>query len=716
MAALGKIRSRGVTLIVIIGIGLFAFIAEEAFRSCESSRNNERQQIGEILGEKISYEEFAKQVDDAQEAMKFMGQENLNDDQLNQLRDQVWNNLVQYKIIEHECDKLGMKVTDGEMQNVLNEGTNQMLLSTPFVNQQTGRFDASQLKQFLAQYKQTQQSQQQNPQMAEQMDAIYKYWTYIEKSLRQQLLIQKYNGLLAHCFLSNPVEAKMAFNEESQESQIQLASYPYSSIQDSKVSVSDADLQAKYNELKERFRQYIESRDIKYVDVKITASNKDRNALLAQFNNWQKQLAGATDPSEVVRKSTSSIPYVGIPVGKEAFPTDIASKLDSMSVGQTLGPVENTQDNTYNLIKLVAKEQLPDSVQFRAIQIGGNTPDEAHQRADSVYNAIKAGADFATIAKRYGQEGKEQWLTTKMYEYSTSMDNDTKNYLNTLLTSGNKELKNISLTQGNLIIEVLDRKNMIDKYTAAVIKKTIDYSKDTRSKIYNKFSTFVSANQTPNDIIKNAGRNGYKVQDAKDITTSQHYLAGIKSTRDAMKWLFDAKENEVSPMYECGDNGNTLLLVICDKIHPMGYRDLTDPQVKEICRQEVLRDKKAEMLIAKAKGANSINAAKGKGAIISTVNQVTFAAPVFVQATGASEPSLSGAVYATKVNKFCSHPVKGQAGVYQFQVIARKKNALKFNETEEEMKLRQKAMQYAGNFMNELFVKANVVDNRYLFF
>ena len=151
MAALGKIRSKGVTLIIIIGIGLFAFIAEEAFRSCESQRNNERQQIGEILGEKISYEDFAKLVDEAQDAMKVMGQDNLTDDQLNQLRDQVWQSLVQYKLIEKECGKLGLTVTDEEMQNVLNEGTNQMLLSTPFVNRQTGRFDANQLKQFLAQ-------------------------------------------------------------------------------------------------------------------------------------------------------------------------------------------------------------------------------------------------------------------------------------------------------------------------------------------------------------------------------------------------------------------------------------------------------------------------------------------------------------------------------------------------------------------------------------
>ena len=92
MAALGKIRSRGVTLIIIIGLGLFAFIAEEAFRSCESSRNNQRQMIGEVLGEKINYDEFARLIDEAQDAMKVMGQDNLNDDQLNQLRDQVWQN------------------------------------------------------------------------------------------------------------------------------------------------------------------------------------------------------------------------------------------------------------------------------------------------------------------------------------------------------------------------------------------------------------------------------------------------------------------------------------------------------------------------------------------------------------------------------------------------------------------------------------------------
>ncbi len=438
--------------------------------------------------------------------------------------------------------------------------------------------------------------------------------------------------------------------------------------------------------------------------------------MLKEFNGYAKKLAAAADPTEVVRKSTSSVPYLGIPVGKEAFPNDIAAKLDSMSVGQTLGPVETKGDNTLNVIKLVAKQELPDSVQFRAIQIGGETPDEAHTRADSVYKALAAGADFATIAKKYGQEGTEQWLTSRQYEYSNTMDNDTKNYLISILTMAPKEMKNISTSQGNVIVEVLDRKNMVEKFTAAVIKKTIDYSKDTRSAIYNKFSAFVSANQTLDAIQKNAAKSGYNVQEARDVTTAQHYIAGIQSTRDAMKWLFDAKQGDVSPMYECGNNGDNLLVVVCTGIHPIGYRSLDDPQVKEMVKAQVLRDKKAEMLMAKAKGVNSIAAAKAKGAVISTVNQVTFSAPVFVSTTGASEPALSGAVYAAKVGSFFSRPVKGQGGVYQFQVVSRAKNATKFNEQQQEATLRQKAMQYAGNYMNELYIKAKVVDNRYLFF
>ena len=713
MAAIGKIRSWGPVLVSVIALALFAFIAEEAVRSCESSRNDQRQQVGSVLGEKINVQEFQKLVDEYQEVIKMQqGQDNLSEQQLNQVKDAVWNTFVQTRIIENEAKKLGLTVTDAEMQAILKEGTNPMLMQTPFVNQQTGRFDANALQKFLAEYK-TQQST--NPQLARQYETIYRYWTFIEKTLRQQTLAQKFQSLLGHCLLSNPVEAKMAFDADNTESKIELASFPYSSIADDKVQVSDADLKAKYDEMKSRFAQYVESRDVKFVDIEVQASATDRAEIQKLFQGYQKDLAEAADPTEVVRKSTSLIPYLGLPVAKEAFPSDIAARLDSMGVGAVYGPMESKMDNSLNLIKLVAKTQLPDSVQYRQIQVGGATPDEAHKRADSIFNALKAGAEFEALAKKYGQTGEKTWLTTRQYQSAPSMDNDTKGYLMSLNTMAPNELKNITLTQGNIIVQVLDRKNFITKYTAAVVKKTIDFSKDTYNAAYNKFSSFVSANRTADDIVKNAPKSGYQVQERKDVTTAEHYLGNIRGTREALKWLFEAKEGEISPMYECGDN-NHLLVVVLDKIHKAGSRGLDEEQVKEFVKQEVLKDKKAEQLLAKAKDIKSIADAKAKGASVDSVSQITFSAPVFIASTGASEPSLSGAVAATAKGAFSKAPVKGNAGVYLFQVVDKVNRDVKYDAKAQEEKMRQRAMQYASQFTNELYRKANVTDNRYLFF
>lgn len=713
MAALGKIRSKGVILISILGFALFAFIAEELFRSCESSRNESRQQVGEVLGDKVNVQDFQKLVDEYTNVIKMtQGRDNLTDDDLNQVKDVVWNTFVQTEIISKEASKLGLQVTDQELQNILNAGTNPMLLQTPFVNQQTGRFDANLLKKFLAEYKQAQTT---NPQMAEQYQGIYNFWTFIEKSLRQQVLAQKYQSLLAGCLISNPVSAKMAYTDENQESNIQLASFAYSSINDNKVKISDADLKAKYEELKPRFKQYEETRSIKYVDYQVLPSASDRAALNKTVAGYVQSLKETADPVEIVRNSGSLVTYLGIPQTKAAFPTDIAARLDSMAVGSTSAPVENKLDNTINVVKLISKVQLPDSVQFRAIQVGGATPADAAKTADSIFTALKSGAEFEAIAKKYGQTGEKNWITSNQYQNATSMDADTKSYIESLNTLPVNEIKNLKLTQGNLILQITDRKAMTDKYVAAVIKKPIEFSKNTYSAAFNKFSQFVSESQTLEAMQKNASKYGYKVQERMDIRNSEHYVAGIHGTREALKWIFETDENKVSQLYECGDNDHLLVLVMT-KINKRGYRSLDDENVKNYVKQEVLRDKKAEMLMAKVKGVNSISAAKAKGAQVSAVNQVTFAAPVFVQSTGMSEPALSGAVAATAKGKFSSAAVKGNGGVYLFQVLEKKMRPVKFNAKEYEQRQRQKMMQYAGNFMQELYINANVKDNRYLFF
>jgi hypothetical protein len=715
MAALGKIRSKGAILVGAISLALVAFLAGDAARSCEGMKGESRQQIGKILGENISVQEYQNLFDEYQSAIKFtMQRDNLSEQELNQVKDQVWQQLVSSRVLEADAKKVGLTVTEKEIENVLSEGTNPVLTQTPFVNQQTGRFDVNALKQFFDSYNKAKAAK--SPEL-DQMQAVYDYWLFVEKNLRTQLLGQKYQALLASCVLSNKAEATMAFKDNNEESQIQLASLAYSSVKDADIKISDDDLKAKYDELKPAFRQSVETRDIKFVDYQIKASAADRKVVAKEMNDFQHQLATATDPSGVISKSGSEISYLGLPVSSKAYQQypDIASKIDSLSVGTT-GVFENSQDNTLNVIRVFSKAQLPDSVQFRQISVGAATPDEARAKADSIQKALAGGADFEALAKRYGQTGEKAWFTGQQYEMAPTMSVDNRTFVNALLNGEVNATQNLALTQGNVILQVLDKKAFTTKTTAAIIKKPIDFSKDTRSNAYNKFSEFVAKSSSVAELEKNASKSGYRVQSLNDLSTAEHYIGGIQGTHDALKWLFSAKQGEISPLYECGDNDH-LLVVALTAVHPQGYRPWDDAQVKEVLKREVMKDKKAEMLMAKLKGVNSIAAAQSKGAKVSTVNQITFSAPAFVQATGSVEPALSGAVAGTAAGKFSKAPVKGNAGVYVFQVVKKAMRAgSKYNEAMVMQQTAQMNMQLISNFMQDLILKANVVDNRYLFF
>ncbi len=717
MAAIGKIRSWGPVLATVIGLALFAFIAEEMFRSCEATGNERRQQVGEVLGKKISVQDFQSYVDEFQEYMKLaQNRDNFSEEELNQQKDQVWQLFVSNAIIEKEAEKLGLTVTNEEMQNILKEGQNPFLLQPPylFVNQETHRFDVNQLTKFLDDYKKM-QSQGGNAQMAEQYQTVYKVWKFMEKVLRQQVLQSKYNSLLAQSMLTNPVSAKMAFDAQNVESDVLLATIPYSSIKDDEVKVSDADLKAKYEEKKEQYRQYFETRDIKYVDFQVVASKADRDALMQTMTDARQQFLNGVSAAEVVRKAQSQIAYTGIAAQRSAFPSDIASRLDSMQVGQVSVPFETAYDNTLNVVKLINKVQLPDSVEFRMISVGGSSLDDAHKRADSIYNAINAGADFETLAKKYGQTGEKQWMTSAMYERMQTVDPDTKEYINALNTMGDGEMKNLSLSQVSIILQVTARKAFVTKYDVAAVKHTIDFSKATYSAAYNKFSQYVSENKTLESLEKNAQKFGFTVQERKDLSNNEHNVAGLRSTRETMKWIFDAKVDELSPLYECGNNDH-LLVVALTNIHPKGYRDFES--VKDELKSQVINDKKFEKAAEKLAGVKDMAAAKQKGAVVDSVRQITFAAPVFVQAAGASEPALSGAVSAVKQGQMSPAVVKGNGGAYLFQVLSKKlREGAKFDAKQQAQQVQQQAQQMVGRMaMNELYLKANVVDNRYLFF
>ena len=712
MATLQKIRSKGPLLVIVIGLALFAFIAGDAWKVLQPHQG--KQDVGEVNGEVLSAQDYQKMVDELSEVIKLTnGLNSLTEDQLNNVKDQVWQSYVNNKLIAEQAEKLGLKVTDAEIQSIIDQGTHPLLMQTPFRNPQTGMFDKDMLKKFLVDYANLNASQM-PAQYVEYYQKMGAFWQFVEKTLAQSTLAEKYQNLVAKSLISNPVAAEDAFNSRTEQSDLLLAGVPYSSINDSTVQVSDSEIKDRYNEKKEQFKQLVETRDIRYIDVKVVPSDADRKAVEKEVTEYSNQLASTTaDFGTFVRSTGSSVNYSDVPVSKSVFPADVASRLDSTNVNEVYGPYYNQTDDSFNAFKLLAKVSSPDSIQFRQIQVYADTEEKTKTLADSIYNALKGGADFAAVAKIYGQTGEATWVNAQSWEGS-ELDADNSKFINTLLNQPVNELANLNMGQANLILQVMNKKSMQTKYKVAVVKREVEFSKETYNAAYNKFSQFVAQNTTIDSMVKNAEESGYTLMPRTDLSSAEHYVGGVRSTREALKWIFAAKPGEVSPLYECGENDH-LMVVALDKIHEAGYRDINS--VAEMLRTEIRRDKKAEKIMEEMKKYNSIAQVKGmKDAVSDSVKHVTFSAPAYISVTRSSEPVIGAVAAKTAANKV-SAPIKGNGGVYMIQVYAKEKGSEKFDAKQEEATLTNMAVRIAGNqLINDLYQKAKVVDQRYLFF
>ena len=712
MATLQTIRSKGPLLVIVIGLALFAFIAGDAWKVLQPHQG--KQDVGEVNGETLSAQDYQKMVDELSEVIKLTnGLNSLSEDQLNNVKDQVWQNYVNNQLIAEQAEKLGLTVTDAEIQAIIDQGTHPLLMQTPFRNPQTGMFDKDMLQKFLVDYANLGNSQM-PAQYAEYYQKMGAFWMFIEKTLKQSTLAEKYENLVTKSLVSNPVAAEDAFKARTEQSDLLLAGVPYSSINDSTIEVTDEEIKNLYNEKKEQYKQLAETRDIHYIDVKVVPSDADRAAVQEEVTEYSNQLDNTTsDYATFIRSTGSSVSFADIPVNKSVLPSDVAARLDSTGVNEVYGPYYYQADDSYNAFKVIAKISAPDSIQFRQIQVYAETEEKTKTLADSIYNALKDGADFAGIAKIYGQTGEATWVNARSWE-GTEMDADNAKFVNTLISQPKNELANLTIGQAHLILQVMDKKSMQTKYKVATIKRPVEFSKETYNAAYNKFSQFVAQNTTLEELQKNAEENGYSLVPRKDLSSAEHYVAGVRSTDDVMRWIFSAKPGEVSPLYECGENDH-MMVVALDKIHSTGYRDINS--LAQTLRNEIRRDKKAEKILAEMQGFNSLSQVKAmEGAVSDSVKHVTFSAPAYISVAHASEPVIGAVASKTEIGK-TSAPIKGNAGVYMVQVYAKDKGTEKFDAKQEETSLSNMVTRFVPNqILNDLYQKADVTDQRYLFF
>ena len=711
MATLQTIRSKGPLLVIVIGIALFAFIAGDAWKIFQPHQG--RQDIGEINGEKISAQDYQKLVDEYTEVIKLTnGLASLNETQLASVKDQVWQSYVNNKLIAEQAEKLGLTVTDAEIQAIIDEGTHPLLMNTPFRNPQTGAFDKDMLKKFLVDYSNLSTSQMPS-QYVEYYQTMGNFWNFVEKTLRQSALAEKYQNLISKSLIANPTSAEDAFKARTEQSDLLMAAVPYSAINDSLVKISDDEIRSLYNERKEQFKQLAETRDIRFVDIQVLPSDADRKAVLDEVTEYSEQLNNTTaDYAAFIRSTGSSVSYSDIPVNKSVLPSDVFARLDSIGMNEVFGPYYSQADDSYNAFKIIAKVNAPDSIQFRQIQVYADTEEKTKTLTDSIYDALKGGANFEEIAKVYGQTGESTWVSANTWEGS-QLNSENEEFIKTLLSQPVKEIAKLNIGQANIILQVMNKKSMQDKYKVAVIKRNVEFSNDTYNEAYNKFSQFVAQSNSIEELEKNAEEYGYTVIPRSDFSSAEHYVGGVPSTKEVIRWIFGAKEGTVSPLFECGNNDHIMVAAL-DRINPVGYRNINS--VADMLRAEIRRDKKAEMIMADMKSCTSIDQAKAvKNAVSDTVKHVTFSAPAYISLTRGSEPVIGAVASKTAVNA-TSAPVKGNAGVYMVQVLSKENGKETFDVKSEESTLSNMYYRFATQFINDLYQKSKVVDNRYLYF
>lgn len=712
MATLQKIRTKGPLLVIVIGLALFAFIAGDAWKVLQPHQS---QNVGEVDGDELSAQDYQALVEEYTEVIKFSsGMSALSDDQTNQLKDEVWRTYVNNKLLEKEAKKLGITVSNAEIQAIIDAGVNPLLQQTPFRNPQTGAFDKDMLKKFLVEYSKMDKKNM-PAQYSEYYESMHKFWSFIQKSIVQSRLSEKYQALVSKALFSNPIEAAAAFEARVNQMDLLLAAVPYASIVDSTITVKESELKDLYNKKKEQFKQYVETRNIKYIDVQVTASAQDKAEIEKEVTEYTEQLAGTpTDYTSFIRSTGSAYPYVDLYYSKTAFPADVVSRMDSAAIGQVYGPYYSATDNSINSFKVLAKTAASDSIEFRQIQVAAADLDKTKALTDSILTAIKAGADFTELAKKYGQPGTPNWISSANYE-NAQLEGDNVKFITAVTNLGVNELSTVSLGQANVILQVTNKKGTKDKYKVAVIKRPVEFSKDTYSKAYNDFSQFIAANPTLDKLSANAEEAGYKLLERNDLNNFEHTIGGIKGTKEALRWAFSAKKNEISGLYECGDSDRMVVVGLAGVVEE-GYRPLA--LVQDQLRAEIIKDKKAEKIMEAMKAANATTIDQYNAmpnAVSDSLKHVTFAAPAYVAALRSSEPLVGAYASVAEMGKL-SAPIKGNAGVFVLQMYGKDKLNEAYDAKAEEATLQAMHARFASRLMNDLYLKGKVKDTRYLFF
>ena len=711
MATLEKIRSKAGLLVLVVGLALFAFIIGDFLNSGSTYFRQSQERIAEIDGEVIKIQDYQARVDEMTEIYKMQsGSASLPEEYMTQIRQSVFDGMVQEIVLDEATQKLGMVVGPEELFDMV-QGENispliqQMQM---FVNPQTGAFDKSALLTFLKQidvdniatYPAEQQAQLQQAQ---------RFWMFWEKNIKRQRLESKYTTLLSKAIAANALDAKAAFDESVENSDIVYAMQSYATIPDSTIAVSDSEIKQLYEQRKESYKQKA-SKIIDYIAVDIRPSKEDYDKVQADIESVKSELETTDRVADLVNEN-SEVPYVDAFFTENALDAEMKQFATTAEVGAIYGPVFD--NDKYRLFKLIDKTNAPDSVKVSHIMLAGKGEAETKALADSLLTVLKGGASFEELAKQFSADqaaengGELGWFTE-----ATALRGVNAEFKDAVFGTPLNQIAVVKSMYGTHLVKVTEKTANVAKYKVAVIDMTVSPSSKTYSNIYNELNQFISNNHSLEKLTANAKEAGYNLVSDATVTKDDQLLGSVQNSRQVIRWAFQNDKGAISEIFECNDK---FVVAAMKGSLDEGYRPVE--LVAAPLKAELIAQKKGEQIAAAlaAKNLTSVEAyAEAMGAKVDSVKFVNFATRR-ISGIGI-EPNLNAAVAMAQVDQV-SAPVKGNNGVYVFKVYARNKDAKTYDEAEQVRTLdATNAYRVGFQAIQSLINKAEVEDNRIRFY
>lgn len=692
MAVIGKIREKSGLVLIVVGVAMLAFLLPtDGITGLFGGQDNS---VGEIGGVEITGQEFDQKLEQAVYAWESQNRTSAPTEIRDQLKEQVWNEIVRSSVLESQFKELGLSVSPEELADMVQGKNPHPQVQQAFTDPNTGIFNPGQVIQFLKSLE-TMPAENRNQ------------WFLFEEGIEKERIATKYNNLLVKGMYPTTSIQKRTYTEQNEQRNIKFVAKRYISVNDSTVAVSDEEKLAYYNEHKAEYKQDA-SRDIEYIKFEVLPSEAD----IAEAKKWMEDTAEefkTTEDDSSFVTYNSEQPLDERYLAQEAMPTALDSAAFYAEVG-TVFPVYE-EAGAFVLAKLSDVKMIPDSVKARHILLKTtNQPSDTllEAKLDSIKTLIENGADFAELAKEYSEDVGSAIEGGDLGWFQEGQMVPTFNDACFFGKVG--ELVIVPSNYGFHLIDVQEQAQKSRKVKLAKIVRQITPSNETFDEMFAKASSFYGSNSTSEAFTKATEGGEYVKQLAAEVKVGDKDFAGMANVRDLVRWAYKSEKGAVC---EPKQFDNTFVVAHLAEVREEGTA--TMEQVEIQVELGAKKKKKAAMFIEEMKGVSSLEELASKvGGTVETASNVNFAAYAI---PGLGQELRVNGMVSTLQQGQMSVPIEGQTGVFVVQVDqVQTTTSENVDYAPIKAQLEQSYQSVANLVLDALKDKFGVVDKRYKFY